>query len=209
MPIMSVRAGNPVSGYITFQSRTPFLVSMGAPPTNSRGLITTLRSKYLTSYTGVYPAKIRAMEQTLKGKVAIVTGASSGIGEATARALAERGAAVLLAARNEEKLRFLEREILAGGGRALAVRTDIADEASVEAMVERAVGEFGSVDILVNNAGLGLSGRVEDLRVEDLCYLFEVNVFGPLRCLQAVLPYMRRGGRIINISSVVGKRAIP
>jgi short-subunit dehydrogenase len=149
------------------------------------------------------------MEQTLKDKVAIVTGASIGIGEATARALAGRGAVVLLAARNEEKLRFLEREILAAGGRASAVRTDVADEASIEAMVERAVGEFGSVDILVNNAGLGLSGRVEDLRVEDLCYLFEVNLFGPLRCVQAVLPYMRRGGRIINVSSVVGKRAIP
>src|SRR3954468_21201716 len=122
---------------------------MGAPPTNSRGLITTLRSMYLTSYAGVYPAKIRAMEQTLKGKVAIVTGASSGIGEATARALAERGAAVLLAARNEEKVRFLEREILAAGGQASAMRTDVTDKASIEAMVERAVREFGSVDVLV------------------------------------------------------------
>lgn len=149
------------------------------------------------------------MEETLKGKVAIVTGASSGIGEATARALADRGAAVVLAARNEEKLRFLEREIVAAGGQALAVRTNITEEASVEAMVERTVEEFGSVDILVNNAGLGLSGRVAELRPGDLSYLFEVNLLGPLRCLQAVLPQMPRGGRIINVSSVVGKRAIP
>jgi NADP-dependent 3-hydroxy acid dehydrogenase YdfG len=147
--------------------------------------------------------------ETLKGKVAIVTGASSGIGEVTARALAGRGAAVVLAARAEEKLRFLEREIAAAGDRALAVRTDVADGASVGAMVERAAGEFGSLDILVNNAGLGLSGRVEDLRAEDLRYLFEVNLLGPLRCVQAVLPHMPRGGHIINVSSLVGKRAIP
>lgn len=149
------------------------------------------------------------MGETLKGKVAIVTGASSGIGEATARTLAGRGAAVVLAARAEEKLLFLEREITAAGDRALAVRTDVADGASVGAMVERAAGEFGSLDILVNNAGLGLSGRVEDLRAEDLRYLFEVNLLGPLRCVQAVLPHMPRGGHIINVSSLVGKRAIP
>src|SRR5918912_2744001 len=99
------------------------------------------------------------MEEVLKGKVAIVTGASSGIGEATARALAARGAAVVLAARAEEKLRFLAREISVAGGRALAVSTDVADADSVGAMVGRAVQEFGYLDILVNNAGLGLSGR--------------------------------------------------
>ncbi len=149
------------------------------------------------------------MKETLKGKVAVVTGASSGIGEATARALAERGAAVVLAARAEEKLRFLEREIVATGGRALAVRADVVDAASVEAMIEQTAEEFGSLDVLVNNAGLGLSGRVEDLRAGDLRYLFEVNLLGPLNCMQAALPRMRRGGRIINVSSVVGKRAIP
>ena len=149
------------------------------------------------------------MKETLKGKVAIVTGASSGIGEATARALAERGAAVVLAARVEEKLRFLAREISAAGGRALAAKTDVTDRDSVETMVERTIEEFGSLDVLVNNAGLGLSGRVEDLRADDLRYLFEVNLVGPLICVQAALPRMNRGGRIINVSSVVGKRAIP
>ena len=148
-------------------------------------------------------------ERTLEGKVAAVTGASSGIGEATARELAARGAAVALAARNEEKLRFLEREIVAAGGRALVVKTDVADEASAKEMVERTVGEFGSLDVLVNNAGLGLSGRVGELRPDDLRYLFDVNVVGPLNCIQAALPRMRPGGRIVNVSSVVGKRAIP
>ena len=148
-------------------------------------------------------------EAKLGGKVAVVTGASSGIGEATARELAARGAAVVLAARNEEKLRFLEREIVAAGGKALVVSTDVADTDSVGAMVEQTVGEFGSLDILVNNAGLGLSGRIGDLRPEDLRHVFEVNVVGPLNCIQAALPRMGRGGRIINVSSVVGQRAIP
>jgi NAD(P)-dependent dehydrogenase (short-subunit alcohol dehydrogenase family) len=149
------------------------------------------------------------MEHTLKGKVAIVTGASSGIGEATARELASRGAAVVLAARAVEKLQALQREISASGGRVLAVETDVSDRDSVEAMVERTVEAFGSLDILVNNAGLGLSGRVAELRTEDLRHVFEVNTLGPLNCIQAALPHMGRGGRIINVSSVIGKRSIP
>jgi NAD(P)-dependent dehydrogenase (short-subunit alcohol dehydrogenase family) len=149
------------------------------------------------------------MEQTLAGRVAIVTGASSGIGEATARALVGRGAAVVLAARAEERLEVLESEISSSGGRALALRTDVSDRESVRAMVERAVEAFGSLDILVNNAGLGLSGRVAEVRVEDLRYVFEVNVVGPLLCIQTALPFMEPGARIINVSSVVGRRAIP
>ena len=115
----------------------------------------------------------------------------------------------MLAARAEEKLRFLAREISAAGSPALAVKTDVTDRGSVEAMIERTIEEFGSLDVLVNNAGLGLSGRVEDLRADDLRYLFEVNLVGPLICVQAALPRINRGGRIINVSSVVGKRAIP
>ncbi|MEJ7820552.1 MAG: SDR family NAD(P)-dependent oxidoreductase, partial [Rubrobacteraceae bacterium] len=149
------------------------------------------------------------MENTLEGKVAMVTGASSGIGEATARALAARGASIVLAARDTGKLDRLAREILASGGRALVVKTDVADRESVEALVARTVAEFGALDVLVNNAGLGLSGRVAEVRAEDLRYVFEVNVIGPLNCVQAALPHMTRGGRIINVSSVVGKRAIP
>ena len=147
------------------------------------------------------------MEPTLTGKVALVTGASSGIGEAAALELARRGASVAVAARSVEKLEALAGR--AAGGRVLVVETDVADRESVEAMVGRTVEKFGRLDVLVNNAGLGLSGRISELRAEDLRYVFEVNTVGPLNCVQAALPRMGRGGRIINVSSVVGKRAIP
>ncbi len=149
------------------------------------------------------------MENPLKGRVAVVPGASSGIGEATARELASRGAAVVLASRDAGKLEALRREVSASGGRALAVKTDISDAGSVDAMVREAVEAFGSIDVLVNNAGLGLSGRVAELRAEDLRYVFEVNTIGSLNCIQAALPHMPRGGCIINVSSVVGRRSIP
>src|ERR671932_1257998 len=152
---------------------------------------------------------VRAVERTLKGKVAVVTGASSGIGEATARELAARGAAVVLAARAAHKLEDLEAEISASGGRALAVQTDVSDRASVEAMVGKTVEAFGALDILVNNAGLGLSGRVAELRLEDMRHVFETNTVGPLNCIQAALPHMMSGGGIINVSAVVGKRSVP
>src|SRR3712207_5023510 len=147
------------------------------------------------------------MELALKGKVAVVTGASSGIGEATVLELASRGASVVAAARSVEKLEDLARRAAAYGVR--IVETDVADRGSVEAMVGTAAEEFGRIDVLVNNAGLGLSGRVAELRAEDLRYVFEVNTVGPLNCVQAALPRMGDGGRIINVSSVVGKRAIP
>src|ERR687893_1548314 len=147
------------------------------------------------------------MERTLKGKVAVVTGASSGIGEATVMELASRGASVVAAARSVDKLEDLARRTAAYGVR--IAETDVADRESVETMVEQVAQEFGRIDVLVNNAGLGLSGRVAELRAEDLRYVFEVNTIGPLNCVQAALPRMGDGGRIINVSSVVGKRAIP
>jgi len=148
-------------------------------------------------------------KETLENRVAVVTGASSGIGEAAAKELARRGAAVALAARDGERLDVLAQEIRNAGGYAIPVQTDVTDEESVGTLISRTVADLGGVDVLVNNAGLGLSGRVAELRADDLRYVYEVNVLGPLRCTQVALPHMRRGGRIINVSSVVGLRAIP
>ena len=149
------------------------------------------------------------VNRTLENRVAVVTGASSGIGEAAAKELARRGAAVAIAARDEGKLEDLAREIRREGGVALPAPTDVTDDGSVQNLIHRTVSELGGVDVLVNNAGLGLSGRIAELRAEDLRYVYEVNVLGPLRCIQAALPHMVSGGRVINVSSVVGVRAIP
>ena len=110
---------------------------------------------------------------TLAGKTAVVTGASSGIGAATARLLAQQKCNVVLAARREDRLNGLAAEL---GEGALAVPTDVTDPATCEALVSRAVGDFGSVDILVANAGLGLYGSIAEGEPEDWRRMFEVNV---------------------------------
>lgn len=144
----------------------------------------------------------------LANRVAIVTGASGGIGEAIARRLADAGARVALAARSEEKLRALATEL--GEERALAVPTDVADPAQCERLVARAVERFGGIDLLVNNAGIGLLGRLEDTDWEHFRQMWEVNFFGLLRLTRAALPYLKqRGGVVVNISSVAGKVALP
>ena len=148
----------------------------------------------------------------LAGKVAIVTGASSGIGAATARALAQNGVHVVLAARRFERIQQLSVELTTSFGvRTLAVTTDVSKREQIVALVERAHMTFGRIDILINNAGLGLQGDVADLHEPDLRYLFDVNVFGVVDAMQAVIPIMRQqgGGTIVNISSILGKVALP
>jgi len=147
----------------------------------------------------------------LKGKVAIVTGASSGIGEATAEALAAEGAAVAVAARREERLRGLASRIEERGGRALVVATDVTDRAAVEALVERTRDELGEVDVLVNNAGIMPLSFVKNLHVDEWERMVDVNVKGVLYGTAAVLPGMmeRRSGHIVNVSSVAGRRMFP
>ena len=147
----------------------------------------------------------------VSGKTVIVTGGSEGIGRVTAKAFAHAGARVVAAARNAERLDALVAEILAAGGEALAVETDVTDERGVEKMARAAVDRFGGIDVLVNNAGYGLFGPLVEVPIEDVRAVFEVNVFGPLRCTRAVVPEMRRrgGGAIVNVSSVVGKVTIP
>ena len=142
---------------------------------------------------------------TLTGKTAVVSGASSGIGEATARLLAHKGCNVALAARREDRLQDLAAEL---GEGALAVPTDVTDPAACEALVSRAVERFGSVDLLVANAGLGLYGSIPDGDPEDWRRMFEVNVLGVLHATRAAVRHMldRGSGDIVIVSSLAGRR---
>ncbi|ELZ91238.1 short chain dehydrogenase [Haloferax mucosum ATCC BAA-1512] len=140
-------------------------------------------------------------------KTAIVTGASSGIGEATAEALATDGLAVVLAARRVEKLDSLAARIESIGGDALVVPTDMTVESDLVSLVETVIDECGRIDVLVNGAGFGLYGSVEETPIDEARHQFEVNLFGLARLTQLVIPHMREAGRgtIINISSMGGK----
>jgi NADP-dependent 3-hydroxy acid dehydrogenase YdfG len=144
----------------------------------------------------------------LEGKVAVVTGASSGIGEATAEALAREGAAVVVAARREERLADLVERIEGAGGRVLSAVCDVTDEGQAHALIRNAVEEFGSVDILVNNAGVMLLSTVGKGLSDQWRQMFEVNVMGLLYATDAAIERMKEqgSGHLVNISSVAGRK---
>ena len=144
----------------------------------------------------------------LDGKVAVVTGASSGIGEATAEALAAEGAAVVIAARREDRLTDLVERIQEGGGRVLAAVCDVTDESQAHGLIHKAEEEFGGVDILVNNAGVMLLSSVGKGLSEEWRQMFDVNVMGLLYATDAAIEVMRRlgGGHLVNISSLAGRK---
>jgi NADP-dependent 3-hydroxy acid dehydrogenase YdfG len=148
-------------------------------------------------------------EADLSDRVVAVTGASSGIGEATALACARAGAAVALAARRIDRIEALAARIADEGGRALAVETDVGEEDQARAFVQRAHAELGRLDVLVNNAGVMLLGPIEDAPTEEWRRMVHANVFGVLYCTHAALPLMRAqgGGHIVNVSSVAGRFA--
>jgi short-subunit dehydrogenase len=143
----------------------------------------------------------------LVGAVTIVTGASSGIGAATARLAAARGANVVLAARRVARITELAEELPG----ALAVPTDLRDPAQIVRLVDTTLDWFGRVDILVNNAGQGLHVPLEQVRLDDLRAITELNVFAPLLAIQAVIPPMRRQGAgvIVNVSSMTSRMVLP
>lgn len=151
------------------------------------------------------------MTDSLKDKVAIITGASSGIGEATARRLAESGARVVLAARRVERLEALAADIERREGTALVAPTDVTDERSVQRLARTALDAFGRIDILINNAGIMPLSPISKLRVEEWDRMIDVNIKGVLYCIAATLPTMleQGSGHIINVSSVAGRRPFP
>lgn len=147
----------------------------------------------------------------LDGQIIIVTGASAGIGEATARWLAREGATVVINARRAERLEVIKREIESAGGRALAVTGDVTSAADRERLVQETMRAFGRIDALVNNAGYGQRGPIELVPVDAIRQNFETNLFSLIALTQLVIPIMReqKSGRIVNISSVAGRIARP
>jgi clavulanate-9-aldehyde reducatase len=145
----------------------------------------------------------------LSGKVIAITGATSGIGEATARLAASRGAAVALAGRRAERLSELADGISSDGGTALAVPTDVSVEDEARSFVQQTYERLGRLDVLVNNAGVMLLGPVTGADVNEWRQMIEVNCLGLLYCTHAALPVMgeQGGGHIVNVSSVAGRRA--
>jgi NADP-dependent 3-hydroxy acid dehydrogenase YdfG len=149
------------------------------------------------------------IEVDLSGQVVAITGASSGIGEATALACARSGAAVALAARRADRIQALAERISGEGGRAIAVPADVGEESQAQAFVQRAHDELGRLDVLVNNAGVMLLGPIENAPTEEWRQMIHVNVFGVLYCTHAAVPLMHAqgSGHIVNISSVAGRFA--
>jgi NADP-dependent 3-hydroxy acid dehydrogenase YdfG len=147
----------------------------------------------------------------IQDKVVIITGASSGIGKATAVKLASEGAAVVLCARSEDELEELKNKIESDGGKALVAKTDVTKPNDFKNAVSKAISEFGSIDVLINNAGLMPLSFVEKLKTEEWDQMVDVNIKGVLNGVAAVLPTMidNKSGHIVNISSSAAHRYFP
>lgn len=144
----------------------------------------------------------------IEGKVVVITGASSGLGETAARYLAECGALVVLGARRVQRIDALAAEITRAGGQALAIATDVTDAAQVQRIVDAAVERHGRIDVMLNNAGLMPHSPLERRKIDDWDRMIDVNIKGVLYGIAAALPHMQRqkGGHIINVSSVAGHK---
>lgn len=144
----------------------------------------------------------------LKGKVALITGASSGIGEGVSKSLAAKGVKVGLAARNVSKLKLIEQKIIQDGGEAYSIEMDVTDADSVNYGVEQLKGKFGKIDILINNAGIMPASDIDTFKIDEWQKMVDVNINGVLNVTAAVLPELiaKRSGHIINLSSIAGRK---
>ena len=147
----------------------------------------------------------------IHGKVVVITGASSGLGEATARLLSAQGATIVLGARRVERLQALANELNRSGGKAIALQTDVTDADQVKRLVDAAVQTYGRIDVMLNNAGLMPHSPLERLKIDDWNHTIDVNLKGVLYGIAAALPYMKeqQAGHIINVSSVAGHKVRP
>jgi len=147
----------------------------------------------------------------IEGKVVVITGASSGLGEAAARLLSAEGATLVLGARRGDRIRKLAAELGGDGRRALAVETDVTRREQVKSLVDSAVQAFGRIDVMINNAGLMPNSPIERLKIDDWDRMIDVNIKGVLYGIAAALPHMKRqkSGHIVNVSSVAGHKIRP
>ena len=151
------------------------------------------------------------MSDNIEGKVVVITGASSGLGEATARLLSAQDASVVLGARRIDRLRVLADELSRRGGKALAVPTDVIQCDQVKRLVDAAVQTYGRIDVMINNAGLMPQALLERLKIDEWNQMIDVNIKGVLYGIAAALPHMQqqKAGHFINVSSVAGHRVGP
>lgn len=151
------------------------------------------------------------MSDNIEAKVVVITGASSGLGEASAKLLSREGASVVLGARREDRIRSLADELTGSGGKALAVTTDVTHRDQVKGLVAAAVNAYGRIDVMINNAGLMPQSPIERLKIDEWDRMIDVNIKGVLYGIAAALPYMKqqKAGHIINVSSVAGHKVGP
>lgn len=151
------------------------------------------------------------MNENISGKVVVITGASSGLGAATARLLSQRGAIVVLGARRADRIEGLVSELTSAGAKAMAVVTDVTNRGQVKDLVDKAVESFGRVDVMLNNAGVMPLAPLEALKTDEWDQMIDVNLKGMLNGIAAALPYMKqqKSGHFINVSSVYGHKVGP
>jgi NADP-dependent 3-hydroxy acid dehydrogenase YdfG len=151
------------------------------------------------------------MSNNIEGKVVVITGASSGLGEASVRLLSAQGASVVLGARRQARIQSLANELTCSGGKALAITTDVTHCDQVKRLVDAAVEAYGRVDVMINNAGLMPQSLLERLKIDEWDRMIDVNIKGVLYGIAAVLPYMKqqKAGHIVNVSSVAGHKVGP
>ena len=151
------------------------------------------------------------MNNNIEGKVVVITGASSGLGEATARLLSAQGATVVLGARRVDRIQSLADELTGRGGKALALQTDVTHREQVKRLVDAAVQTYGRIDVMINNAGLMPQSPLERLKIDEWDRMIDVNIKGVLYGIAAALPHMKqqKAGHIINVSSVAGHKVRP
>src|SRR5437773_10842648 len=151
------------------------------------------------------------MNTNIEGKVIVITGASSGLGEAAARYLTSKSAIVALGARRVDRIQSLANELNGRGGKALAIATDVTKYDQVKALVDAAVQTYGRLDVIINNAGLMPQSPLERLKIDEWNQMIDVNIKGVLYGIAAALPYMKqqKSGHIINVSSVAGHKVRP